>query len=67
MASELIVMRKFLYFSICIVLFLGVMWGLKSFLLAVSDDFRNGFVLGVIVILVLGYSAEKLGYKEPRY
>lgn len=60
-------MRKFLYFSICIVLFLGTMWGLKAFLLAVSDDFRNGFVLGVVVILVLVYSAEKLGYKEPRY
>lgn len=43
------------------------MWGLKSFLGGVSADFRDGFAIGVFVTLVLGYSAEKLGYKEPRY
>jgi hypothetical protein len=60
-------MRSFLFYLICIVLFVGCMWGLKVFLTEVSADFRNGFGIGVFVTVVLGFSAEKLGYKEPRY
>ncbi|MBR0685310.1 hypothetical protein JQ594_05245 [Bradyrhizobium manausense] len=60
-------MRSFLFYLICIVLFLACMWGVKLFLTNVSDDFRNGFVLGMVVIVVLIWTAEKLGYKEPRY
>ena len=66
MASEL-VMRKFLYVSICIVLFLGAMWLIKQLIVGISPNFGYGFTSGVAVTILLIYSAEKLGYKEPRY
>jgi len=67
MASELFVMRKLLFLPVCVVLFLGVMWGVKSFLISLTDDFRNGFVLGMVLMVGLVFLAEKLGYKEPTY
>jgi hypothetical protein len=60
-------MRKVLFYPICLVLFIGAMWGIKTFLISLTPDFRNGFVLGMVLMVALVFMAEKLGFKEPTY
>ncbi|WP_368507896.1 hypothetical protein [Bradyrhizobium lupini] len=60
-------MRALIFYSICIVLFIGCMWLVKLLITGISADFGYGFAAGAFLTAVLGYSAEKLGYKQPHY
>lgn len=44
-----------------------VCWLLKLVITGISPHFGYGFVCGMFFTLLLVFSAEKLGYKEPRY
>jgi general stress protein CsbA len=43
------------------------MWLIKLIITGISPQFGYGFVCGIVLTVVLVFSAEKLGYKEPRY
>jgi hypothetical protein len=63
----MIVMRTVISYVLCTVLFLAACWLIKLVIVGISPHFGYGFVSGIAVTLLLVYSAERLGYKEPRY
>lgn len=60
-------MRKVIFYAVCIALMLGVWWLIRFLVVGISPDFGHGYFVGIAMMAILYYAAERLGIRETHY